>query len=206
MSIASDLIDESSITQIIYDANKSSSLLLSGTEIILQSPISNEIKINASGITYNTVITSWTNITNDSVFIKSLTQPSNVSTLNINNTLQIQNGETSISPTQNIIISSNNSGNRIAIDGDYGLSNQILTSGGINDDVYWGTGGSLGDILTNGNIANMSINMNNYGINNISSLTFVTTPIPVSELTLTRLAFPITIDGELYYLPLYRNI
>lgn len=205
MSIASDLIEERSVTQIIYDANKSSSLLLSGTKIIIHKLIENqnEIKIDSDGITYNTVTTPWNNITNGPDLIKSLSQPTNSSTLNVNNTLQIQNG--SNSPTQNIVISSDISGNRIAIDGNYGSENQMLKSGGTEDSVFWGPGETLSDILTNGHTANKNIDMNSYSIENISSVSINTTPIRVSPLTLTGMAFPITIDGTMYYLPLYIN-
>jgi hypothetical protein len=205
MSIASDLIEERTVTQIIYDANKSSSLLLSGTKIIIQELIvnQNEIKIDVQGITYNTITTPWNNITNGPDLIKSLSQPTNSSTLNVNNTLQIQNE--SDSPTKTIVISSDISGNRIAIDGDYGSANQMLKSGGTEDSVYWGAGETLSDILTNGHTANKNIDMNSYSIENISSVSINTTPIRVSPLTLTGMAFPITIDGTIYYLPLYVN-
>ena len=206
MSIASDLIEERSVTQIIYDANKSSSLLLSGTKIIIQELIvnQNEIKIDVEGITYNTVITPWNNITNGPELIKSLTQPTNSSTLNVNNTIQIQNS--SDSPSKTIVVSSDLSGNRIAIDGDYGSANQILKSGGTNDDIFWGAGDTLSDILTNGHTANKNIDMNSYSIENISSVSINTTPVSTPNLTLSRLSFPITIDGNIYYLPLYSNI
>jgi len=205
MSIASDLIEERSVTQIIYDANKSSSLLLSGTKIIIQELIvnQNEIQLDIDGITYNTVITPWYNITNGPELIKSLIQPSNSSTLNINNTIIIQND--SDSPSKTIVISSDISGNRIAIDGVYGSANQILKSGGTNDDIFWGPGETLSEILTNDNVANRDIDMNEHSIKNISSVSIHTTPIRISPLTLTGLAFPITIDGTVYYLPLYVN-
>lgn len=208
MSIASDLIEERSVTQIIYDANKSSSLLLSGTNIIIHQFIENqnEIKIDATGITYNTITTPWNNITNGPDLIKSLSETSNSSTLNVNNTIKIQNGDTNDSPSQNIIISSDASGNRIAIDGNYGAANELLKSGGTNDNIYWSPAENLSSILTNGNTANKNIDMNSFSIENISSVSINTTPIRVTPLTLTGLAFPITIDGIKYYLPLYTNI
>ena len=179
MSITSDLMEERSITQIIYDANKSSSLILSGTEISIQNQSADIIKLSTLGITYNNMSTSWTNITNNSNvnfstnFLKSIIQPTNSSTLNVNNTVQIQNSNSS--PTHALSLTSNASGNRIAIDGDYGLPNQILTSGGTNEGIHWGSGGgaqagTLADVLTNSNVANMNIDMNEHSISNISSI------------------------------------
>jgi hypothetical protein len=213
MSIISDLIEESSITKIIYDANKSSSVLLSGSEIILQGVNENVIKLNALGISYNNAPTSWDTITNNAEllngdFLNALSPPSNASTLNVYNTLQIQNENET--PTKTIKISSDVSGNRIAIDGDYGLPNRVLTSGGTESDIYWGMGcggsvGTLGDVLQNGNSANINLNMNNYSINNISSISIITPPLSVTCLTDTRLAFPIIINGEIYYIPLFKG-
>ena len=68
-----------------------------------------------------------------------------------------------------------------------------------------GSVGTLGDVLQNGNSANINLNMNNYSINNISSISIITPPLSVTCLTDTRLAFPIIINGEIYYIPLFKG-
>jgi hypothetical protein len=213
-----------SSTEIVYETNNSTIMSLSGSDILIteqsQTQNPNVIRLNSLGVTYNTITTVWENLAIEPELIQSLTTTTNGSTLNINNTIQIQNGETIDVPTQTILISSDVSGNRIAIDGNYGLPTHILTSGGTDSSIYWGVGGggqvgTLADVLTNGNTANKNIDMNSYSINNISSLSIdslsignlsiSTPPLPLSSLTITGLGFPITIDGTLYYLPLYIN-
>ena len=119
----------------------------------------NGIIFGANGLVYNGMTgplgITWSNLATKIEAIASLTQATNATTLNINNTISIQNGETESVPTQTIVISADASGNRLALDGDYGTSGQILTSGGDAGSLSWTTGGggsvgTLAQVLENG--------------------------------------------------------
>ena len=133
--------------------------------------LSQNIGISADGVGFNAVgiayqppsgdpaLVSWENLTTKVEAVQALTQATDATTLNVNNAVQIQNGETISNPTQFITIRSDNSGNRISLDGDYGTSGQVLLSGGENGNLSWGTGGgggvgTIAEVLTEGSNAN----------------------------------------------------
>lgn len=171
--------------------------------------------LNAVGFAYDNLASiraiTWDNITTKIEAIQALSQASNTTTLNVNNSISIQYGETTSSPTQKIVISADATGNRLALNNDYGTAGLVLTSGGDDGNLYWGsntepgTTGTLADVLTNSNVANMAIDMNGFNLENIGEIQMNADPIPLSELTITRMAVPITMNGVVYYIPLYSN-
>jgi hypothetical protein len=176
------------------------------------------ILMNAVGFAYSNLDSvrsvTWENITNKIEAIQAITQASNSTTLNINNSIQVQNGETVSNPTQYVTISSDASGNRISLDGDYGTAGQILSSGGDNGYIYWGTGGggsvgTLGDVMTNGNIASKNLDMSGFTIENaviqLTELNVATDPTTLPLLESAGTVIPITLNGTTYYLQLFNS-
>jgi len=171
------------------------------------------ITFGANGLLYNGTTgplgITWANLATKIEAIQSLTQATNATTLNVNNSVSIQNGETTSLPTQTIVVSADASGNRIALDGDYGTPGLVLTSGGNNGDLYWGSNsepgsvGTLADVLTNGAVANKAIDMNDFSLDNISALSISTPPIDTPLLDFTRTSIPIIVDGVTYYIGLF---
>ena len=129
----------------------------------------NVLEIGAGGIEYNGTNVSFTKI----AAIQALSSASNPTTLNINKTLQIQNGETTAPPTS--FISLDTSGNlmrmNLCADGttnNYGSATQVLTSGGAGGSLSWqnaGAGGSqnLNQVLTTGNTTTQTAIFQNVG-------------------------------------------
>jgi len=120
------------------------------------------VGFNAVGIAYqppagDPVAITWDNLATKVEAIGAITQASDATTINVNNAIQIQNGETISTPTQYITISADNSGNRISLDGSYGEVGQVLLSGGENGSLSWGAGGggsqSLQEVLDVSNVA-----------------------------------------------------
>ena len=88
----------------------------------------------------------------------------------------------------------------------YGLMNQKLNTLQtliLSSTPIPGSVGTLAQVLTNGAIANKSINMNDYAIDNISAISISTPPIITSELNFTRTSIPIVVDGVTYYIGLF---
>jgi hypothetical protein len=167
--------------------------------------------LGAKEFTYNGKTTTWGNLEEKIAAVKAITQSTTETTLNINNSISIQNGETTSSPNQHVIISSDASGNRLALNGDYGTSGYVLTSGGETGTMIWGTGGggsvgTLGDVLNNDNVANMSINMNGNDLENIGKLKMIDSPMRSNELNSTGTVFSITMAGQDYFIPLFTNL
>jgi hypothetical protein len=171
------------------------------------------ITFGANGLLYNGTTgplgITWANLATKIEAIQSLTQATDATTLNVNNSVSIQNGETTSLPTQTIVISADASGNRIALNGDYGTAGLVLSSGGNAGDLYWGSGGSpgsvgtLAEVLTNDNVANRDIDMADHSVLNINSLSISTPPIATPELDFTRTSIPIVVDGVTYYIGLF---
>lgn len=172
----------------------------------------NAVQISGSNLTYNGTTVSWANLQTKVQAIAALSQASNSTTLNVNNTVQVQYGETTDPPTQTIVISSDASGNRLALDGDYGAVGSVLVSGGDNGNLVWGSGGgalvgTLGEVLNNGNIASKNLDMNGYMIENaileLDSLNIATDPVPSPILTSAGSVIPIILNGATYYIQLF---
>ena len=171
------------------------------------------IIFGANGLIYNGTTgplgITWSNLATKIEAIQSLTQATNETTLNVNNSISIQNGETTSLPTQTIVISADASGNRIALNGDYGTAGLVLSSGGNAGDLYWGSGGApgsvgtLAEVLTNDNVANRDIDMADHSLLNINSLSISTPPVATPDLDFTRTSLPIVIDGITYFIGLY---
>jgi hypothetical protein len=120
----------------------------------------NVLEIGAGGIEYNGTNVSFEKI----AAIQAVTSATNSTTLNLNNSLTIQNGETSLPPTTSMTLSSA-SGNltMLLTDGgvsSYGTAGQVLTSGGSGGSLTWAAGGggsqNLNQVLTQGNTTTLS--------------------------------------------------
>ena len=98
-------------------------------------------------------ITTWSNLQTKVLAIGAVSSASNSTTLNVNNTIVIENGETLEPPTSFISLSCADDVLQLNINGDVGLSSGlVLTSGGLLGSMYWGTGGggsvgSLQDVI-----------------------------------------------------------
>lgn len=176
--------------------------------------VPNGVEMNATGIAYDSGVApvqavTWDNLAKKVAAVQALSQAPDATTLAVNNAISIQNGETDGAPLQKIVISADATGNRLALNSDYGTAGLVLTSGGAAGDLYWGSGGSpgsvgtLAEVLTNGAVANMAIDMNEYGLNNISALSISTPPVSTPVLDFTRTSIPIVIDGVTYYIGLF---
>ena len=77
---------------------------------------------------------SWSNLANKVEAVGALSTASNATTLNVNNTIQIQNGETSLPPTSSIVISCDADIPQFLINDSAGVVGQVLgnTLSGIN--------------------------------------------------------------------------
>lgn len=77
---------------------------------------------------------TWSNLANKVEAVGALSTASNATTLNVNNTISIQNGETSLPPTSSIVISCDTDFPNITINDGIVALGQVLTmtSGGIN--------------------------------------------------------------------------
>jgi len=111
-------------------------LILNDVSHNLTIDVSNGISFND---TKNRYSINWDNL----MSLKAL-NVSNSSTLNVNNTIQIQNGTDSSS----IIISIENNNAQLSINSTKGQSGQVLTSGGNSSSMYWGSGAKLQDVVT----------------------------------------------------------
>lgn len=128
----------------------------------------NVLEIGAGGIEYNGVNVSFEKI----AAIQALSQATNSTTLNINNALTIQNGETSLPPTTSMTLGSA-SGNLTMLLNDggvssYGTAGQVLTSGGSGGSLTWtsvaGGGDDLNDVLGYGNTTTLTAIFNSFSV------------------------------------------
>ena len=130
------------------------------------------VELNASGIAYDNGTTiagaTWENLVTKIEAIGAITAtstpvspPAQSTTLNINDTIQIQNGETATLPHAFISLSADSNNLRMnlspnGVTNAYGTAGQILTSGGSAGSMTWGSGGgasvgTLNDVLIQGN-------------------------------------------------------
>jgi hypothetical protein len=131
--------------------------------------------IGAEGLTYNETTTTWANLQTKILAIQSLSQASNATTLNVNNAVRIQNGETEPSPLLQYIqlIADTDGHNKLSLSGSVGEPNQILASGGANGSLAWITGGggggfgTLAEVLNEGAIADRDIDLDNNDLLNV---------------------------------------
>ena len=84
--------------------------------------------------------------------IEAISQESNSTTININNTLQVQDGETIDNPTTSIALSSAGGLNQILLNRDPGQYGQIMVSTGAEGSVVWNTP-NINGVLAGGNTA-----------------------------------------------------
>jgi hypothetical protein len=132
------------------------------------------VGLNGDGFAYNngSIIstTTWENLQTKVQAVGALSSAFNSSTINVNNTIAVQNGETTGPPTNFITLSSAEY-QRMMISPDgtlnasyFGNPGNVLTSGGENGNIYWGSGGggsvgNLQDVLNNGNTATTGITL-----------------------------------------------
>lgn len=137
----------------------------------IQSFVQSGIGLNATGFAYDNGTTTdtvtWSNLVTKVQAIGAITAtstpvspPAQTITLNVNNTLQIQDGETATLPHPFISLSADGGDLRMnlspnGITNAYGTAGQILTSGGSAGSLSWGSGGgasvgTLNDVLLQG--------------------------------------------------------
>ncbi len=169
------------------------------------------IAFSANGFAYNngTEVNeiSWGNLQTKIEAIAPLSTAVDPYTLAVNNAVQIQDGETGTETTQ-MVLSAAFGINTLSLNGDVGDIGDVLVSGGADGTLVWGTGGgavvgTLAEVMNNGATASKSLNMNNYDITNIASLSISTAPINTPILNSANLSLPIVINGITYYLPLF---
>jgi hypothetical protein len=134
--------------------------------------------LGAEGLTYNGTTTTWANLQTKVAAIQSLSQATNATTLNVNNTLIVQNGETEPSPLLQyikLIADPTDGHNKLSLSGSIGLANQVLASGGPDGSLAWvtqsgGGGGDIGtlaQVLNEGAIADRDIDLDNNDLLNV---------------------------------------
>jgi hypothetical protein len=135
--------------------------------------------IGAEGLEYNGTTTTWANLQTKIEAIQALSQASNTKTLNVNNAIRIQNGETEPSPLLQYIqlIADTDGHNKLSLSGSLGDANQVLASGGANGSLAWvtqtgGTSqfGTLAEVLNEGAVADRDIDMDNNDIINVKTI------------------------------------
>jgi hypothetical protein len=124
---------------------------------VIKSAIQQGIALNGEGFAWDNgtslATITWQTLADRIQYANAITQPTNSTTLNVNNTVRIQNGETTTSPTPylDIIAGATTS---ISLVGNKGTAGQVLTSGGPSGSLSWGSGGggsvgTLQDVVTN---------------------------------------------------------
>ena len=151
---------------------------------------------------------TWETLSVKIAAIQALSQASNPTTLNVNNTLQVQFGETVDPPTQFVTLSSDAVGNRLGLNGDYGSVGQVLLSGGATGSLAWGAGGSgsvgsLAEVLDVGAVANQAIDMDGNDLQNVGQLQFLADPETLPILSSTGTSLKIKMNGVDYYVQLF---
>ena len=135
--------------------------------------------LGAEGLEYNGTTTTWANLQTKILAIQALSQASNATTLNVNNAVRIQNGETEPSPLLQYIqlIADTDGHNKLSLSGSVGTSNQVLASGGLNGSLAWvtqsggvATYGTLAQTLNEGAIADRDIDLDNNDLLNVKAI------------------------------------
>jgi len=112
------------------------------------------VAFSGQGFAYNngTVVsnTTWSGLQTKIEAIQALAPASDSTTLNVNDAITIQNGE-SPTATNTIIISASAGDNQLLLNDDAGTAGYVLTSGGADGSMTWAVGGgstpSLADVL-----------------------------------------------------------
>jgi hypothetical protein len=139
------------------------------------------ILFNSTGFAYQSLTSlatiTWANLSTKIQAISALSQASNATTLNVNNAIRIQNGETEPSPLLQYIelfADPADGHNKLSLSGSIGQPNQVLASGGPNGSLAWvnhGGGqqnvGTLAEVLNEGAIADRDIDMDNNDLLNV---------------------------------------
>jgi hypothetical protein len=123
---------------------------------------------------------TWANLSTKIQAISALTQATNATTLNVNNAVRIQNGETEpTAPLQYIqfLADPTDGHNKLSLSGSIGNANQVLASGGANGSLAWvtqsggvATYGTLAQTLNEGAIADRDIDMDNNDLLNVRTI------------------------------------
>ena len=124
---------------------------------VIVSAVQQGIAMNGTGFAWNNgtslATITWQTLADRIQYANAISQPTNATTLNVNNTVRIQNGETTTSPTPyvDIIAGATTS---ISLVGNKGTAGQVLTSGGPSGSLTWGSGGggsvgTLQDVINN---------------------------------------------------------
>ena len=191
-----------------------------GVEMVSENnDVSNCVLLNSKGVTDLLLdrIATWEQIQTSVFATQAITYNSN-STI-VGGSITIEEEEEEEEPvvrnteTRNInsisIVSSNLFGNRIIINGNAGLPNQIL----VNDEdngIYWSSSGgklsgTLGDVLSNGHTASTHIDMNGNDIinSNLDQLRLNINPTPLSAVNSSNTFMPVNLNENTYYIQLF---
>ena len=143
---------------------------------VLNEGILQGVGLNGDGFGWNngttTTTISWDALSTKVQAVSALSSAYNASTLNVNNAVAIQNGETTGPPTSFISFTAGDDNLRLNLSPDgsfnpvnFGTAGDVLHSGGASGSMYWGAGGggsqNLQQVLDIGNTAtDQSIELN----------------------------------------------
>jgi hypothetical protein len=192
--ITGDIFLNTNTVEIDVDGNIVSDTLTASTRLtrtgigILNTLLNNVdftgVLFNATGFAYQSLTSlatvTWENLSTKIQAISALSQATNATTLNINNAVRIQNGETEpTAPLQYIqfLADPSDGHNKLSLSGSIGTANQVLASGGANGSLAWvtqtgGTSdfGTLAEVLNEGAIADRDIDMDNNDLLNVRTI------------------------------------
>jgi hypothetical protein len=192
--ITGDIYLNTNTVEIDVDGNIVSDTLTASTQLtrsgigILNTLLNNVdftgIVFNATGFAYQSLTSlatvTWENLSTKIQAISALTQATNATTLNVNNAVRIQNGETEpTAPLQYIqlLADASDGHNKLSLSGSIGTANQVLASGGANGSLAWvtqsggvATFGTLAQTLNEGAIADRDIDMDNNDLLNVRTI------------------------------------
>jgi hypothetical protein len=192
--ITGDIFLNTNTVEIDGDGNIVSDTLTASTRLtrqgigILNTLLNNVdftgVLFNATGFAYQSLTSlaqiTWDNLSTKIQAISAISQATNAKTLNINNAVRVQNGETEpTAPLQYIqfLADSADGHNKLSLSGSIGTANQVLASGGANGSLAWvtqsggvATFGTLAQTLNEGAIADRDINMDNNDLLNVRTI------------------------------------
>lgn len=133
------------------------------------------IAFNGQGFAYNdgAVVssTTWSGLQTKIEAIQALAPASDATTLNVNDAICIQNGETPVG-TNNIIISTSAGDNQLLLNDSAGTLGYVLTSGGADGSMTWEPASGGGDLQATLNLGNSATNVDgNVGSIQLTSAT-----------------------------------
>ena len=167
--------------------------------------LSHQFALNTLGVLVQSGVdpsqsVTWSNLANKVEAVGALSTATNATTLNVNNTIIIQNGETSLPPTSSIEISCDADIPQFLINGSAGIAGQVLgnTLSGIDWVSVALTTPTLQEVLDTDNTTTTSIIIQNGYTNTITDLgmTFVDNLTLIASAEYTESGITLTKVGE----------